>query len=74
MREVMGLYTSKMRDKEVQAEVEAPKKSASKLKAEMEAMGIVTESARACSYYSVSTHCNSNFTLLAVQIWLYQCI
>ena len=34
----------------------------------------VTESARACSYYSVSTYCNSDFTLLAVQIWLYQCI
>ena len=30
----------------------------------------VTESARAGSYYSVSTYCNSNFTLLAVQIWL----
>ena len=29
------------------------------------------ESARACSYYSVSAPCNSNFTRLAVQIWLY---
>ena len=35
---------------------------------------MVTKSARACSYYSVSTPCNSKFKLLAVQIWLYQCI
>ena len=34
----------------------------------------VTESARAFSYYLLSTYCNSNFTFLAVQIWLYQCI
>ena len=30
----------------------------------------VTESARACSYYSGSIYCDSNLTLLAVQIWL----
>ena len=34
----------------------------------------VTERARAHNYYSVSTCRNSNFTLLAVQVWLYQCI
>ena len=39
--EVQGLYTANMREKEVQADVEPPKKSASKLAAEMEAMGLV---------------------------------
>ena len=37
-------------------------------------MSVVTESARAHSFYSVRRYCNSSFTTLAVQIWLYQCV